>query len=79
MFERAGAARPRYEVFRGINYGPDGRRAEVGAVIDDITPDDAGWLLDAGYLAPTSKPVTGQVAEPAADDEPEADGPGQED
>lgn len=30
--------KPRYRVLKGINYPPDNRRAEPGAIVDDL-PD----------------------------------------
>lgn len=39
----------RYRVLTGINYKPKGatveKRAEVGAVVDDLPPASVGWLL----------------------------------
>lgn len=38
MAESKPEKKPRYRVLMGINYPPDGRRAEPGAIVDDL-PD----------------------------------------
>lgn len=52
----------RYRVNVGLNY-PDGqggeRRAEEGAVIDDMPDQYIQSCIEQGYLTETTEPVTG--------------------
>ena len=41
-----------YRVLIGLNYPPDNRRAEAGAIVSDLPPSSVPWLLDAGAIEP---------------------------
>lgn len=43
-----------YRVLTGLNYPPD-KRAEVGAVVDDLPPKSIKWLAAQGLIEPVGK------------------------
>lgn len=58
-----------YRVLVGIDYPPD-KRAEVGAVVNDLPPKSVRWLLSQGVIEDTSGKPT---VLPAEDKEVETD------
>ena len=45
----------RYRVLQGIDYPPN-KRAEVGAIVEDIPAQSVKWLLESGIIEDASKP-----------------------
>jgi hypothetical protein len=48
--------RQKYRVLVGINYPPNDKRAEPGAIVDDIPPSSIGWLLRDGIIEKIEAP-----------------------
>jgi hypothetical protein len=46
----------RYRVLQGIDYPPN-KRAEVGAVVEDIPAQSVKWLLESGIIEDADKPA----------------------
>ena len=46
----------RYRVLQGIDYPPN-KRAEVGAIVEDIPALSVKWLLDSGIIEDADKPA----------------------
>ena len=46
----------RYRVLQGIDYPPN-KRAEVGAVVEDIPAQSIKWLLESGIIEDADKPA----------------------
>ena len=46
----------RYRVLQGIDYPPN-KRAEVGAIVEDIPPQSVKWLLDSDIIEDADKPA----------------------
>jgi hypothetical protein len=42
---------PKYKVLQGISYPPN-KRAEVGAVVEDLPPKSIKWLREQGIIEP---------------------------
>lgn len=63
-----------YRALVGIDYPPN-KRAEVGDVIDDLPGKSIKWLLDGGYIEPSSNTPSAPVVEetPAEESAPIAD------
>lgn len=65
----------RFRVHTGLNYpGADGeeKRAEPGAIVDDLPARSLPWLLEQGHITPADEtsPVA-PVQTSASDDAPE--------
>jgi len=45
----------KYRVLQGIDYPPN-KRAEVGAIVEDIPPQSVNWLIESGIIEEASKP-----------------------
>lgn len=45
-----------YRVLAGIDYPPN-KRAEAGAVVNDLPPQSVKWLLEMGLIEDSSKPA----------------------
>ena len=46
----------RYRVLQGIDYPPN-KRAEVGAIVEDIPAQSVKWLLESGIIEDADKPA----------------------
>lgn len=42
---------PKYKVLQGISYPPN-KRAEVGAIVEDLPPRSIKWLREQGIIEP---------------------------
>jgi len=42
---------PKYKVLQGIDYPPN-KRAEVGAIVEDLPPQSIKWLREQGIIEP---------------------------
>ena len=52
----------RYRVLQGIDYPPN-KRAEVGAIVEDIPAQSVKWLLESGIIEDADKPSK-KIVEP---------------
>jgi hypothetical protein len=69
-----------YRVLNGLSYPPD-KRAEVGAIVDDLPTKSIKWLMKKGHIEevagskprpaakPTPAPAFSAKPEPEEDDE----------
>jgi len=56
----------KYRVLKGLDYPPN-KRAEVGAVVEDLPATAIKWLLEDGIIEDASKPVKVEVVEPVVE------------
>lgn len=75
--------RQRYKVLKGLNYPPNGQRAGVGSVVDDLVPSQIPVLLELEAIEPSSEPLkriddTGPMAIAPSNDEAPAPAPADE-
>jgi hypothetical protein len=56
----------RYRVLQGIDYPPN-KRAEVGAVVEDIPAQSVKWLLESGIIEDADKPSK-KIVEPVVEE-----------
>lgn len=56
----------KYRVLKGIDYPPN-KRAEIGAVVDDLPAASVKWLLEIGAIEESSKPVTKAETKPVVE------------
>lgn len=47
---------PKYKVLQGISYPPN-KRAEIGAVVEDLPPKSIKWLREQGIIEPLDPKV----------------------
>ncbi len=47
----------RYRVLVGITYDEDRKRAEPGAIVDDIPAKSIGWLVKQRIIEPVPEPA----------------------
>lgn len=52
----------KYRVLQGIDYPPN-KRAEIGAVVEDLPAASVKWLLEVGAIEDASKPAK-KIEEP---------------
>ena len=45
----------KYRILQGIDYPPN-KRADVGAIVEDIPPQSVNWLIESGIIEEASKP-----------------------
>ena len=56
----------RYRVLQGIDYPPN-KRAEVGAIVEDIPAQSVKWLLESGIIEDADKPSK-KIVEPIVEE-----------
>ena len=60
----------KHRVLIGIDYA--GKRAEPGAIVDDIPTRSISWLLEQGVIEPTTEPRKEDDVKPVKSREPES-------
>jgi hypothetical protein len=56
-----------YRVLAGIDYPPN-KRAEAGAVVNDLPPQSVKWLLEMGLIEDSSKPAKAKEETPVIEE-----------